>query len=216
MLNHLTVQLLEIENYAKKILLDDQTGHSVDHMRRVVKNSKTIHDVEGGDLFFILAGAYLHDVLDDKVVSDVAQEKVALTHFLKSLPRSDDDVTRLFEIIEHVSFSQQLERKADVVLSKEAKIVQDADRLDALGAIGIGRTFYYGGSKGHEMYNPLYAPRETMTKKEYRMNQSVIHHFYEKLFKLPQMMHTNTAKTLAKRKVQLMEDFVAAFLEDWA
>ena len=208
-------KLNQIEKYAETILLGDQTGHSMDHINRVVKNSQRIQEIEGGDLFFVLAGAYLHDVMDDKLVADVSEARVFLTKFLSELELSPKEMTHLFEIIDNVSFSHQLEQEVESQLSIEAKIVQDADRLDAIGAIGIGRTFYYGGKKGHAMYDPAFPPRENMTKEDYRINQSVINHFYEKLFKLPGMMQTKTAKELAKRRVKLMEDFVDAFLEDW-
>lgn len=208
-------RLKKIEAYTETILLGDQTGHSMDHINRVVRNSQKIQEIEGGDLFFVLAGAYLHDVMDDKLVADVAEARVSLTKFLAELELSSKEITHLFEIIDNVSFSHQLEQGEKSLLSIEAKIVQDADRLDAIGAIGIGRTFYYGGKKGHAMYDPALPPRENMTKEDYRINQSVINHFYEKLFKLPSMMQTKTAKELAKRKVKLMEDFVEAFIEDW-
>ncbi len=208
-------KLNQIEKYVETILLGDQTGHSMDHINRVIKNSQKIQEIEGGDLFFVLAGAYLHDVMDDKLVIDVEEARVSLTQFLGELELSSKEITHLFEIIDNVSFSHQLEQEEVVPLSIEAKIVQDADRLDAIGAIGIGRTFYYGGKKGHAMYDPALPPRENMTKEDYRINQSVINHFYEKLFKLPSMMQTNTAKELAKRRVKLMEDFVEAFIEEW-
>lgn len=208
-------KLKAIENYATTILLDDQTGHSMDHINRVVKNSRKLQSAEGGDLFLVLAGAYLHDVMDDKLVEDVKQAREALKQFLSELHLKETDVIHLFEIIDNVSFSHQLGQEESLELSIEAKIVQDADRLDAIGAIGIGRTFYYGGKKGHGMYDPNIAPRENMSKEDYRVNQSVINHFYEKLFKLPSMMQTETAKRLGTQKLKLMEEFVTAFIEEW-
>ncbi len=208
-------KIKKIEQYATSVLEGDQTGHSMDHIERVVKNSKKIQEIEGGNLFFVLAGAYLHDVMDDKLVEDVDIAREKLTQFLLDLKLSIEEIDYVFDIIDHVSFSHQLEQEEVIELSIEAKIVQDADRLDAIGAIGIGRTFYYGGKKGHVMYDPKCPPRKNMTRQDYRINQSVINHFYEKLFKLPEMMQTQTAKELAGKRKKLMEDFVECFIDEW-
>lgn len=208
-------QLTEIKNYATTILENDQTGHNMDHILRVVKLAEKIQSKEGGNLFLILSGAYLHDVMDDKLVSNPDEARIELELFLKNIGLTDVECQHLFEIIDNVSFSHQLEVGEDDELSLEAQIVQDADRLDAVGAIGIGRTFYYGGKKGHEMHNPDFPPRENMTKEDYRINETVINHFYEKLFKLTEMMHTKTAKKLGRKRHQLMLDFVESFMEEW-
>lgn len=208
-------QLAQIKAYAEKALSDDLTGHDMNHINRVVKSAKKIQLVEGGDLFLILAGAYLHDVMDDKLVENPAKARVLLAGFLQEINLSTTQMAHLFEVIDNVSFSHGLEQTEAVDLSIEAKVVQDADRLDALGAIGIGRTFYYGGKKGHAMYDSQILPRENMTKEDYRVNQTVINHFYEKLFKLPSMLQTQTAKELAREKTDLMENFVAAFIDEW-
>ncbi len=208
-------QLEKIKVYAENVLLNDKTGHNMDHIYRVVNLARKIQEVEGGDLFTVLAGAYLHDVMDDKLVESPEQARVELTEFLKEVGLEKAKVTHLFEVIDNVSFSHQLEKTGETSLSLEAMIVQDADRLDAIGAIGIGRTFYYGGRKGHEMHNPAMPPRDNMTKEDYRVNETVINHFYEKLFKLKGMMNTEKAIELAERRHALMEQFVADFLEDW-
>ncbi|MGO3731794.1 MAG: HD domain-containing protein [Vagococcus sp.] len=206
-------QLTQIIAYTKKVLGNDKTGHSMDHIERVVELAKTIQLKEGGDLFIVLAGAYLHDVLDDKLVVDVLTERHKLARFLASLSITDKQMAHIFEVIDHVSFSQELESKEE--LSLEAMIVQDADRLDALGAIGIARTFYYGGQKGHEMHQPSIPPREAMTKVDYRDNQTVLNHFYEKLFKLEGLMKTQTGKQLAQDRTLFMRTFVDQFLKEW-
>ncbi|HCM89566.1 MULTISPECIES: HD domain-containing protein [Vagococcus] len=207
-------QLEQIKSYAEKVLLNDKTGHNMDHIYRVVRAAEKIQKVEGGNLFIVLSGAYLHDVMDDKLVSDVPFSRKLLADFLSTIEITEKDSQHIFEVIDHVSFSHQLEHEDDR-LSLEAQIVQDADRLDAIGAIGIGRTFYYGGKKGHAMYDSKIPPRKNMTKEDYRINQTVINHFYEKLFLLKDMMHTTTAKKIAEKRQQLMELFVEDFISDW-
>ncbi|MFW8052953.1 HD domain-containing protein [Vagococcus fluvialis] len=207
-------RMTQIEAYAVKVLSEDQTGHSMDHINRVVKNARNIQEIEGGDLFLILSGAYLHDVMDDKLVENPQKAREELKKLLISLELEEKVVEHLFEIIDNVSFSHQLEQKEPPKLSLEAKIVQDADRLDAIGAIGIGRTFYYGGKKGHTLYDSTIPPRDNMTKEDYRINQTVINHFYEKLFKLPDLMQTTTGKKLAYDRKDLMVNFVNAFIEE--
>lgn len=207
-------QLEQIKAYTEKVLLNDKTGHNMDHIYRVVRSAEKIQKIEGGNLFIVFSGAYLHDVMDDKLVSDVSLARESLTAFLNEIGIDRKDSQHIFEVIDHVSFSHQLENPNEI-LSLEAKIVQDADRLDAIGAIGIGRTFYYGGRKGHAMYDPAIPARKNMTKEDYRINQTVINHFYEKLFLLKDMMHTEAAKNLAEKRQQLMELFVEDFISDW-
>jgi uncharacterized protein len=204
-----------IKSYAEQVLGEDKTGHDMSHINRVVRLATTIQTSEGGDLFLCLSGAYLHDVMDDKLVESPEEAREMLLSFLAGLGLTDVTISHLVEIIDNVSFSHQLAQSEPVNLSLEAKIVQDADRIDAIGAIGIARTFYYGGKKGHTMYDPEVLPREHMTKEDYRVNQSVINHFYEKLFKLPELLQTETARELATRRVELMERFVSDFIEDW-
>lgn len=208
-------QIMAIEKYTEEVLAGDKTGHSMDHIYRVVNNAKKIQKKEGGNLFLILAGAYLHDVTDDKLVEDSEVAKNELVHFLESLQLSSQTIQEILRIIERVSFSHQLASNEKISLTLEEKIVQDADRLDAIGAIGIGRTFYYGGKKGHAMYDSNIPPRENLTKEEYRVNQTVINHFYEKLFKLKEMMQTETGKELAEKRDKMMRVFVESFLEEW-
>ena len=207
-------QLEAIADYAQTILGQDTSGHSLDHLERVVNLARKLQQGEGGDLFLIEAGAYLHDVTDDKLVPDVAQAESQLVAFLTTLGLTPTTIVEIQFIIEHVSFSRSL-AYPDEVLSLEAKIVQDADRLDAIGAIGIGRTFYYGGHAGHKMYDPDILPRENMTKAEYRVNQTVLNHFYEKLLLLPERLQTETARELAKPRQATMHAFLAAFKAEW-
>lgn len=209
-----TKQLALIADYAQRVLEKDASGHSMDHIERVVKMAKRLAKSEYCDYFLVVAGAYLHDVTDDKLVPDVAQARQELTNFLTSIDLADDQIKTLFYIIDHVSFSASL-GKTPEELTMEAQIVQDADRLDAVGATGIGRTFYYGGHTGHKIYDPDIPPRELKTKSEYRVNETVINHFYEKLLLLPDMMHTALAREIGQERKAVMEAFLTAFMKEW-
>lgn len=207
-------QLKEIESYARSVLETDQTGHGMDHIERVVRHARVLHESEGGDLFVILAGAYLHDVLDDKLIDNPVVAEKKLLDRLGKLGLSAITIAHIMAVIHHVSFSNELVH-GQRVMSLEERIVQDADRLDALGAIGIARTFYYGGKKGHVMYDNQILPRKELTKEQYRTSETVINHFYEKLFLLQDKMKTQTGKQLAQLKTERMTAFVTAFIEEW-
>ncbi|MDT2612169.1 HD domain-containing protein [Enterococcus dongliensis] len=204
-----------IRNYAKKKLGDDRSGHDFYHVERVAKIAKQLAKQEKiSDTSIIEAASYLHDVIDDKVVADVAVEKEHLKKFLKELNFPEEDIREIFEIIENISFSKELDAgKAQLTLAGE--IVQDADRIDALGAIGILRTAYYGGHTQSPLYDPKIAPQEFKSKQDYRQKGTVINHFYEKLFKLPATMNTKAAKAEAQRRMQFMEEFLAEFYDEW-
>ncbi|OJG64856.1 metal-dependent phosphohydrolase [Enterococcus malodoratus] len=162
----------------------------------------------------IEAASYLHDVIDDKVFANVESEKEALKKFLKGLSFSDESINEIFDIIENISFSKELELgKAELTLA--GQIVQDADRIDALGAIGILRTAYYGGHTQSPLYDPNLLPQEFKTKQEYRQKSTVINHFYEKLFKLPATMNTEAGKAEAQKRMVFMEEFLKRFYEEW-
>lgn len=208
-------KIAAICSYAKEKLGDDRSGHDFYHVERVAKIAKQLAEQEGiSDTQIIEAASYLHDVIDDKVVTDVAAEIKSLKKFLKELEFSEKDCQEIFEIIENISFSKELEAgKARLTLA--GKIVQDADRIDALGAIGILRTAYYGGHTQSPLYDPNLAPQEFKSKQEYRQKSTVINHFYEKLFKLPATMNTEAGKAEAQRRVAFMEEFLARFYAEW-
>ncbi|MEE6711851.1 HD domain-containing protein [Pediococcus acidilactici] len=208
-------QLNQIDHFVREKLQDDLTGHDYAHIQRVVKMAQRLMDDRSEKInrFVVLAAASLHDVIDEKVVEQTEVTENEVTHLLRGLAVSDYDIAHIFDIITHMSFSDNLEHKYK--LSLEGQIVQDADRLDAIGAIGIARTFYYGGAHGHVMYDHQIAPRETMTHAEYRQNQSVINHFYEKLLKLKDEMNTPLAQQIAAQRTQRMESFLTEFIAEW-
>lgn len=210
-----TAQLEKIDSFVKEKLQDDLTGHDYAHIQRVVKMAKRLIDdrTENVNQFVVFAAGYLHDVIDEKLVENQAVAENEVARFLRSLGVSDFDIAHIFDIITHMSFSDNLGQKYK--LSLEGQIVQDADRLDAIGAIGIARTFYYGGAHGHILYDLEIQPREKMTHDEYRDNKTVINHFYEKLFKLKDDMNIPLAQKIAVERTEYMKSFVNEFKKEW-
>lgn len=203
--------LEQIKNYTYQLLKNDTTGHSMDHIERVVAICKQILPTEPqADSFVVLAAAYLHDTIDDKLVEDEAAAAKELHSFLLSLAIEPKTCQEIMYIIQHLSFSKEIV-SGKGSLSISGKIVQDADRIDALGAIGILRTAYFGGGKGHPIYDPSIQPVDYTTKKDYRRGSTVINHFYEKLFLLPERMNTSFGKKEALRRKTFMEKFLEEF-----
>lgn len=204
-----------VRDYAKEKLGKDRSGHDFYHVERVAKIAKRLAELEEiSDTSIIEIASYLHDVIDDKVVEDVAAEKEQLKKFLKDLDFPIKSSQEVFEIIENISFSKELEEgKANLTLA--GQIVQDADRIDALGAIGILRTAYYGGHTESPLYEPDVSPQEFKNKKEYRRKSTVINHFYEKLFKLQATMNTEAGKLEAQRRLLFMKEFLKEFYAEW-
>lgn len=204
-----------IRQYAKEKLGSDRSGHDFYHVERVAKIASRLAKQEGvKDQAIIVAASYLHDVIDDKVVADVATEADELRIFLTDLGLSDGEIEEIFYIIENLSYSKELEA-GKAQLSLAGQIVQDADRIDALGAIGILRTAYYGGHTQSPLYDPNVAPKHFTTKQAYREKSTVINHFYEKLFKLPETMNTLAGKEEAGKRKAFMEEFLKRFYEEW-
>lgn len=203
-----------IKNYTKAIMLKDQTGHGMDHINRVVRLANKIADTEQCDHFVVIAAAYLHDTVDDKLVSDPEDAYKQLSEFLDSLTISVSVVKRIIYIVENISFSQTLTGTREK-LSIEGQIVQDADRLDAMGAIGITRTIYYGGHKGNPIYDPKILPRTLQSKSEYRKDSTVINHFYEKIIRLNTGLNTNYAKKIGQKRQVFLEEFLKEFMKEW-
>lgn len=203
-----------IKNYTQSIMETDQSGHGMDHINRVVSLSREIAATEKCDLFIVIATAYLHDTVDDKLVADQDQAYQQLKDFLKTIDLKSNQIEQIIHILSNLSFSQEVAGTAEK-LSIEGQIVQDADRLDAMGAIGIARTVYYGGHKGNKIYDPTIKPRVLGSKEEYREENTVINHFYEKLLLLNGRLNTEYAKEKGKKRQKFLEDFLQEFLEEW-
>lgn len=207
-------QLTGIRTYARQKLAQDHSGHGSDHLERVNRLARRLAQAEQANLNLTLAAAWLHDVIDDKLMADPERAHHDLVDQLTTIGVSSADQTAIFDIIDHMSFSKSLNGAQK--LSLEGQIVQDADRLDAIGAIGIARALYYSGHVGEKIYDPAIAPREHLTKEQYRQQPgTAINHFYEKLFKLADMMNTPAAKALAKRRTDVMRAFVDQFKAEW-
>jgi uncharacterized protein len=190
-------------------------GHDWFHIERVYKNSILIAQEEECDLIVVKLGALLHDIADSKFHDgdETIGPKTART-FLESENVFEETINHVINIIENISFKGgNFENKFS---SKELEIVQDADRLDAIGAIGIARTFNYGGFKNRALYNPSIAPNLNMSKEEYKNSISpTLNHFYEKLLLLKDKMNTATGKKIALERHQYMENFLSQFYAEW-
>lgn len=202
------------EEFVKTELGKDSSGHDWHHIDRVRKNARLIWSKEQqGDSFIIEMAALLHDIPDDKLNESEEAGWMKLDSFLQSIQLDNETSSRIKNCIESVSFKGG---RVIELASIEAEIVQDADRLDALGAIGIARTFAFGGKKGHPIYEPDLNVRGQMTLDEYRNgDSSSVNHFYEKLLKLKDKMNTEQAKQLAEERHKFMETFLEQFYNEW-
>lgn len=201
--------------FVKETLAQAEGGHDWFHIERVYKNALLIAASENCDLEIVQLGALLHDIADSKFHDgdETIGPKTART-FLEAQNVSSETIDHVIAIIENISFKGgRVERKFSSI---ELEIVQDADRLDAIGAIGIARTFNYGGFKNRALYHPEIAPKLSMTKEEYKNNEApTINHFYEKLLLLKDKMNTPTGKQIAQDRHRYMEGFLEQFYAEW-
>ena len=201
--------------FVKNQLAHAEGGHDWFHIERVYKNALLIAEEEECDLTVVKLAALLHDIADSKFHGgdETIGPKTART-FLESQNVSEDIILHVIAIIENISFKGgNFEKKFN---SKELEIVQDADRLDALGAIGIARTFNYGGFKNRPLYNPNIQPNLNMSKEEYKNSESpTLNHFYEKLLLLKDKMNTETGKKIAQKRHDFMVTFLSQFYAEW-
>ena len=204
-----TIQLV------KQKLEGTESGHDWFHIERVWKLSSYIQEREGGDQQVIELAALLHDIADPKFHNgDETLAAKIVNEFLTKQKLDNETIGKVIFIIENMSFKNRNDAPQNLPL--ELKIVQDADRLDAIGAIGIARTFNFGGYKNNLIYHPDIPPKINQTKEEYKKsNGTTINHFYEKLLLLKDLMNTNTAKDLATERHQLMLNFLDEFYKEW-
>lgn len=202
-------------NFVKKQLKNAEGGHDWFHIERVYKNALLIAKNEDVDLFVVQLGALLHDIADSKFHNgdETVGPKVA-HEFLSEIHVDTSVIDHVINIIKNISFGGG--NKLQKFHSPELDVVQDADRLDALGAIGIARTFNYGGFKNRLLYDPSIPPNLDMSKEEYKAsNAPTINHFYEKLLLLKDMMNTDTGRKIALERHQFMELFLEQFYAEW-
>lgn len=205
--------IAEAEAYVRGKLAGDFSGHDWQHIERVRRTALTLAAEERADAFICELAALLHDVADGKLVEDEAQALRELREWLQARSVPASDVDHVMEIISTMSFRGG---SGPPMRTLEGQIVQDADRLDALGAIGISRVFAYSGAKRRPIHDPRVKPREAMTPEEYRSRSgTAINHFHEKLLKLRDLMNTAAARRLAEGRHAFMERFLEQFHEEW-
>jgi uncharacterized protein len=191
-------QLEEMERYAHTIFREDATGHDFYHMKRVAKTGRKIALKEGADPFLTEAIGWMHDIGDHKLFDRPADAIAEAKSFLLRIELEESMIREIFQVCRDISFS-----KGRIPETLEGKIIQDADRLDAIGAIGIARTFAFGGAASRLIHWPN-DPK-----------QSSIQHFYDKLLKLKETLHTDTANQMAEKRHAFMERFLDQFFEEW-
>lgn len=200
--------------YVEEIFDADCSGHDCHHTMRVYRLAMKIAEDENADMLIVQLAALLHDVDDVKLSPETHATKKNAVEFMRRNGVKDEVINSVCRIIDEVSFAGT---DSVVPSTVEGKCVQDADRLDAIGAIGIARTFAYGGSKGRKIYDPDIKPLINMKKEDYRtnLNSTSINHFYEKLLLLKNMMNTEFAKKIAEHRQAVMEKYLEEFYAEW-
>jgi len=201
----------ETTHFVRTTLSNAEGGHDWWHIHRVHTNAKRIAQTETCDMLVVELAALLHDIADSKFHNgDEEIGPATAGAFLKSIHIDEQTIIHVQQIIRHISFKSGFDKPA--FHSIELDIVQDADRLDAIGAIGIARAFSYGGFKGREIYNPEVTPNLNMSKEEYKNSSAPsINHFYEKLLLLKDKMNTPSGKKLAEQRHAFMESYLEQF-----
>lgn len=202
-------------NFVKDQLANAEGGHDWFHIERVYKNSLLIAKNENVDVFIVQMGALLHDIADSKFHNgDETVGPNKAREFLLKINVDSAVIEHVIKIIENISFKGG--NQPQKFKSPELDVVQDADRLDALGAIGIARTFNYGGFKNRTLFDPEIKPNLNMSKEEYKAStEPTINHFYEKLLLLKDKMNTKTGKRIAEKRHQFMELYLQQFYDEW-
>lgn len=208
--------IAETSVFVKSVLRDAEGGHDWFHTERVYKNAMLIAQSEPVDQTIVELAALLHDIADSKFHNgDETIGPRMAREFLFSKNVDSVIIEHVVNIVEHMSFKNSLDSNQKFT-SKEMEVVQDADRLDAIGAIGIARCFNYGGFKNRALYNPEVPPHLNMSKEEYKTAKGpTINHFYEKLLLLKDQMNTKTAQRLAASRHQFMLDYLDQFYKEW-
>ena len=199
--------------FAMECFAKDHSGHDWFHTLRVFKLATTLAEKEGAQVHTVQLAALLHDVDDVKLSPNTHVNKDNARSFLQENGIAPEMIETICHIIDQVSFKGTDSVTPD---SLEGMCVQDADRLDAIGAIGIARTFAFGGNRGQAMYDPEIPPQKDLNAQAYQNHKATtINHFYEKLLLLKDMMNTQSAKALAQSRHAFMEDFLREFMEEW-
>ena len=201
--------------FVKITLANAETGHDWFHIERVYKTAQTINAIEKGNPLIVELAALLHDIADSKFNNgdeEIGPQKAG--DFLKEIGVADETILHVQEVIRNLSYKASL--GTITFKSKELDVVQDADRLDAIGAIGIARAFTYGGYKNRVLYDPAIPTNLNMSKEEYKNTTApTINHFYEKLLLLKDLMKTETGKLMAQQRHEFMLAYLDQFYAEW-
>lgn len=202
-------------DFVKQTLENAEAGHDWFHIERVYKTAININEVEKGNTLVVALAALLHDIADPKFNNGDEELGPSIAEdFLKSIAVEEDIVSHVKLIIQNMSFKNSFDEVG--FTSMEMQIVQDADRLDAIGAIGIARAFTYGGFKNRVLYNPAIKPEQHLTKESYKNTSApTINHFYEKLLLLKDMMNTEAGKAIALERHNFMLQYLEHFYKEW-
>ncbi|GAA3976059.1 HD domain-containing protein [Pedobacter ginsengiterrae] len=202
-------------DFVKQTLENAEAGHDWFHIERVYKTAININEVEKGNTLVVALAALLHDIADPKFNNGDEELGPSIAEdFLKSIAVEEDIVSHIKLIIQNMSFKNSFDEVG--FTSMEMQIVQDADRLDAIGAIGIARAFTYGGFKNRVLYNPAIKPEQHLTKESYKNTSApTINHFYEKLLLLKDMMNTEAGKAIALERHNFMLQYLEHFYKEW-
>ena len=199
--------------FVRNTFKDDYSGHDYFHTLRVYKMAMRIAEQENADLMIVQLAALLHDVDDIKLSPETHVNKDRAVAFLREHGISEAMIKTICDIIGEVSFKGTASTVPETI---EGRCVQDADRLDAMGAIGIARAFAYGGNHNRAIHDPDIKPVVNMNENEYQKHVSTtVNHFYEKLFRLRDMMNTDTAKMIAEQRDSYMKAYISEFLDEW-
>lgn len=206
--------LIEVRKEIQNIFKGEGSGHDWWHINRVTNTALTIAKKENADLFLVELAALLHDLGDHKLFKEPNAQEVLISKLLKSYNCSEELIQEVITIVKSVSYKGA---EVDTTpLTLEGKIVQDADRLDAIGAVGIARAFSFGGHHNRLMYHPDHKPELHQDFESYKNSKGhTINHFYEKLLLLKDRMQTKTGQELAKKRHQYMESFLEQFYQEW-
>jgi uncharacterized protein len=202
-------------DFVQKTLANAEAGHDWFHIERVFKSAQTINQQENGNELVVAFAALLHDIADPKFNNgDEELGPNMAASFLASIAVDAEVIAHVKLIIQNMSFKNSFDGTG--FTSKEMQIVQDADRLDAIGAIGIARAFTYGGFKNRVLYDPAILPEEHLTKESYKNTTApTINHFYEKLLLLKDMMNTEAGKAIAIERHNFMLLYLEHFYKEW-
>ncbi|ADH99405.1 HD domain-containing protein [Salisediminibacterium selenitireducens] len=209
----MNVKMEALEKWVKDFFEHDASGHDWAHTDRVRNHAVAIAKKEGADDDLVEKAALLHDIPDSKFHATEEAGMRYLKEGMSDLGFSPDEITAIQGLIRTVSFKGGQNDAPDTL---EGKIVQDADRIDAIGAIGIARCFMFAGNKGDVMHDPELSPRTSLTEASYRKERNTaVNHFYEKLLKLKDLMHTDTSKRIAEERHAFMERYLDQFFDEW-